>query len=273
MFEEWKQAQPDLVARYEAKYLVPREMVPEVRAFISPFTRRDPYAHGEPPEYTITTLQFDTPEYALHCAKEWEALHRFKLRVRTYGRTGSAPVFTEIKAKLESTIHKWRVCIPFDQWGKDMVLGAAVPRCFRSYHQENDFLQFKRLVWELAARPVLLVRYIRESHVGNVDRYARVTFDRRMEYQMTDSWGGFGRDGLWRNMDSTMSQGGGLPYSAVVLEVKTLSHAPVWVMDMVERFQLKRCGFCKYSAALWREGLFRRQPAMGPVYEETLAHA
>jgi hypothetical protein len=273
VFEEWKQARRDLVSRYESKYLVPRELVPEVRKFIASFCVRDPYARGFPPEYVLTTLQLDDPRFSLHYAKENEALHRFKLRVRTYGEIGSSPVFTEVKAKLEETIQKCRVAIPFEAWCPELLTEARIPRCFRSQRQEIDFLQFKRLVRELDARPVLLVRYVRESHVGKIDRYARVTFDRKLQYQMTRSWTDFGRGGRWRGMDSTEAQGFGLPYSAVVLEVKTLSHAPLWVMDLVERFQLKKCGNCKYSTALWREGVFRRYPEMGRMAAEELAQA
>ena len=273
MFEKLKQVQRDMVSRYEAKYLIPRQLVPEIRRFIAPFCVPDPYARGVPPEYTITTLQLDDPRYSLHRAKEHEALHRFKLRVRTYGEIGSAPVFTEIKAKLEATIQKWRVPIPFGQWSAEWLTGLRVPDFLKSRRQEIDFLQFKRLAWEIGAQPVLLVRYIRESHVGKIDRYARVTFDRKLQYQMTDSWTDFGRSGLWRGMDSAEAQGFGLPYSGVILEVKTLSHAPLWVMDLVERFQLKKCGFCKYSTALWREGVFRRHPGMGEAVAEELAQA
>ena len=273
MFEALKHPARDLVARYEAKYMIPRELVPEVRRFIAPFCCRDPYTQGVPPEYVITTLQLDNGDLSLPRAKEWEALHRFKLRVRTYGEIGSAPVFTEIKAKLDSTIQKWRVCIPFDQWSPALVNGVEMPRFFRSPKQEIDFLQFRRLVWEIGARPVLLVRYVRESYVGKIDRYARVTFDRKLQYQMTDSWTDFGRSGKWRGMDSSEAQGFGLPYSAVVMEVKTLSHAPAWTMDLVERFQLKRCGNCKYSTALWREGVFRPDMTMGEAAAQELAQA
>jgi len=246
-----KTTRRDLVTRYEAKYIIPRRRVPEIRDFIAPFCTQDPYARGVPPEYTITTLQLDAPDFALHYAKEREAVSRFKLRVRTYGEIGSAPVFAEVKAKLESTIVKSRVAIPFGMWSKDLVFGVRLPDCFKSERQEIDFLQFKRLVWELGAVPVTLVRYVRESYVGTVDSYARVTFDRKLEYQMTESWTDFGRSGVWRGMDSAEAQGFGLPYSGVILEVKTLSHTPVWVMDLVEKFQLSKSGNCKYSTALW----------------------
>jgi hypothetical protein len=255
-----KQTQRDLVTRYEAKYLIPKSLVPEVRTFIKPFCAPDPYGRGHPPEYTITTLQLDDPFYSLHYAKEREALTRFKLRVRTYGEIGSAPVFAEVKAKLEQTIVKTRVAIPFGAWNKELVFGVRLPPCFRSERQEVDFLKFKRLVWELEARPVLLVRYVRESYVGTVDRYARVTFDRKLMYQMTDSWTDFGRGGMWRKMDSAEAQGFGMGFSGVILEVKSLSHTPLWVMDLVERFQLGRVGTCKYSMALWREGRFTGYP-------------
>lgn len=271
MLSHKKPRQRDLVTRYEAKYIIPRSRVSEIREFIRPFCRPDPYALGEPPEYTITTLQLDDPYFSLHYAKEREALSRFKLRLRTYGEIGSAPVFAEVKAKLEETIVKTRVAIPFDVWSRETVLGVRVPDCFRSKRQEVDFLQFKRLVWEIGARPKVLVQYIRESYMGTVDRYARVTFDRKLRYQVTDSWTDFGRSGLWRSMDSSEAQGFELPYSGVVMEVKALSHMPVWVLDLVERFQLRRSGNCKYSTAIWREGAFRGYPASNTETEEALA--
>ncbi|MDD2601244.1 MAG: VTC domain-containing protein [Kiritimatiellae bacterium] len=112
--------------------------------------------------------------------------------------------------------------------------------------------------------------YVRESYVGVVDSYARITFDRKLQYQMTDSWTDFGRTGLWRNMDSTEAQGFGLPYSGVVMEVKTLAHTPTWVQDMVEKFQLRKSGNCKYSTAIWREGGFRGYPSANAFTEEIL---
>ena len=266
-----KKVKRDLVTRYEAKYIIPCARVAEIREFIKPFCRADPYTHGDPPEYKITTLQLDDPYYSLHYAKEREAVTRFKLRVRTYGEIGSAPVFAEIKAKLEETIVKTRVAIPFHMWSKDIIFGVRLPDCFKSERHEVDFLQFKRLVWEIGARPEVLVSYTRESYVGTVDRYARVTFDRKLQYQVTDSWTDFGRSGLWRGMDSTEAQGFGLPYSGVVLEVKALSYTPVWMMDLVERFQLRRSGNCKFSTAIWREGFFRGYPATNTETEEALA--
>ncbi len=268
-----RKGEGDLVTRYEAKYAITREVVPQIRAFIQPFCQPDPHTQGDPPTYRITTLQLEDPWYSLHNAKEFGAVSRFKLRVRTYGEIGSSPIFPEIKAKLEETIVKTRTVVPFNAWSRELVMGVELPDIFKNEKQEIDFLHFKRLTWEIGAEPKTLVRYLRESYVGTLDSYARITFDTQLQYQMTRSWSDFGRSGLWRNMDSTEAQGFGLPWSSVILEVKTLSYMPLWVIDMVERFQLHKRGNCKYSTAIWRDSLFRRYPDTNSATEEFLAMA
>jgi len=264
----------DLVSRFESKYVIPRSLIPEIRAYIAPFCKPDPYAKGNPPHYTINTLQLDTPTMSLHHAKEEERDQRFKLRVRTYGReVGSSPVFAEIKAKFERQIVKTRTVIPFTAWNRSLVYGTRVPNIFRNDRQMVDFLQFRRVVWETAARPVLLVRYDRISYIGTVDAYARVTFDTRLEYQRTDSWDDFGRSGVWRTMDSSVAQGFNLPYSGVILEIKTLSYVPVWVQELVQRFELRQFGNSKYSTGIWRDGAFARYPSTNAAQGELFASA
>ena len=222
-------------------------------------------------EYVITTLQLDNPQLSLHYAKVFERDARFKLRVRTYGEIGSAPVFAEIKAKFERTIVKTRATIPFAAWSAGLVYGTRVPDIFKSEAQRLDFLQFRRVVWQTLSRPRAVVRYTRESYIGTVDGYARVTFDRRLQYQMTDSWTDFGRSGVWRSMDSQTAQGFHLPYSGTILEVKTTSHVPEWTQELVQRFNLEQRGNCKYSTAIWRDGSFGQYPATNAAQEEVFA--
>lgn len=264
-------AKGDKVSRFESKYVIPRALVPEIREFVRPFCRPDPHTRGVPPEYVITTLQLDNPQLSLHYAKVFERDARFKLRVRTYGEIGSAPVFAEIKAKFERTIVKTRATIPFAAWSAGLVYGTRVPDIFKSEAQRLDFLQFRRVVWQTLSRPRAVVRYTRESYIGTVDGYARVTFDRRLQYQMTDSWTDFGRSGVWRSMDSQTAQGFHLPYSGTILEVKTTSHVPEWTQELVQRFNLEQRGNCKYSTAIWRDGSFGQYPATNAAQEEVFA--
>ena len=104
------------IERSEAKYLLPTAVIPAVREFLKPHCRPDPHGAGDPAEYLITTLQLDTPTYALHAAKELEAYRRFKLRVRTYGLDGRAPIILEVKCKTGRQVSKSRATIPFAAW-------------------------------------------------------------------------------------------------------------------------------------------------------------
>lgn len=256
--------------RHEAKYIIPRSMVPEIVEFITPFCELDSHCHGDPPEYSITTLQLDTPNMALHHAKENEAVHRFKLRVRTYNEPGSAPVFMEVKRKVKGINIKSRTMVPFDAWSRDLMVAPTISLDFKTDRDAEGFLQFRRLVMELGARPVVLIRYIRQSFFGKNDSYARISFDRNLCYQPTTQWDDWGRSGRWMPMDTPLAQRKTMHFSGIVLELKTLSDAPHWMIDLVRHFGLERTGNCKYSSAIWQESIFRGTP-MQPAYAEELS--
>jgi len=248
--------------RHEAKYIIPRSLVPDIRDFIRPFCEPDPHAQGDPPEYVVTTLQLDSPALSLYRSVEWEALNRFKLRVRTYGTPGGSPVFLEIKQKQRGTILKSRAVVPWEAWGEDLVRGRCQDLRFRSREEEACYLNFVRLVQELGAEPVLLVRYTRESYRGRVDSYARVTMDRKLLYQPVRGWTDWGAPDGWRVMDTPLAQNRWHPFSGVVLELKMLSFAPSWMLDMIRKFNLVRTGNCKYATGVGQEALFRGVPDM-----------
>ena len=102
------------------------------------------------------------------------------------------------------------------------------------------------------------------------DHYARVTFDRNLLYLPTHSWDDWGQGRRWIPMDSSGAQRKHYPFSGVVLELKTLSRAPVWMIDLVKYFQLTRTGNCKYSTAVWQEAVFRGRPHLPLLYMEDM---
>ncbi len=254
--------------RHEAKYVIPPSMVRPIVEFIEPFCEPDPNGTGTPPEYEVITLQLDSPDLALHRAKEQEAISRFKLRVRTYGPPGSAPVFLEVKKKFKRSIVKNRAMVPYDTWCRDLVFNPRLEVRFRSSTEESGFLEFVRLAREIAAEPVVLIRYTRESYFSKFDQYARVSFDRRLQYQPATDWEGWGQGRRWTTVDSGLAQRKMNPFSGVVLELKTLSDTPMWMVDLVERFGLERTGNCKYSTAVWHETLFSGGGHVPLMYED-----
>lgn len=249
--------------RHEAKYLIPPALMAPIRDFIRPFCVPDDNAVSDTglPEYEVTTLQLDSADMSLYRAKERESLNRFKIRVRTYGLDGRCPIFLEIKRKIKGVIVKSRATIAPDRWHDQTCRYPQAGLLFPSRKEEENYLNFVRLVQTLDARPVVLIRYRRESYLGKNDQYSRLTFDHTLRYRPTRDWNLLPEGGHWWTMDSATAMN--RPYSGVILELKTFADAPRWMVDLTERFDLTRIGFCKYFTAVRLESLFN-----GALYSE-----
>lgn len=262
--------------RKEAKYIVPESIVPDLRKFIKPFVSPDPNGKGVIPEYTVTTLQLDSPTLMLHRAKADEALNRFKLRVRTYGdKPGDCPfIFMEIKRKLDSTVVKSRCKVPWQQWSGELLSNSRhrqpIKLDFKNTIETDAFFEFVRLTHAIGAIPKVLIRYERESYFGNQEDYARVTIDRNIRYCPTRGYGLFpenqSRPASWWGIDPAYSTKRKFP--GLVLELKTYSNeVPNWMLDCVQRFDLVQTGFCKYSSAMDMEAQFVGGTGLGDTEE------
>ena len=183
-----------------------------------------------------------------------EALNRFKLRIRTYGTDGKAPYFVEIKRKLGSVIVKSRSVLKPEHYSPELFLNPRAHVPFSSEKEHMNYLDFLRLSQEIGAMPVLMIQYERESYMGRLEDYARLTFDTNVCYQMTPSYDfGYVNDRRWHRVDTTT--GLRTDYAGFVLEIKSKMGIPRWMLDFVRAFDLTRVGFCKYSAALRLESL------------------
>ena len=244
--------------RFEAKYIIPRTLVEPIKAFIKPYCEMDKHCEAAGGNYFINTLQMDSPSLSLHYAKEWEAAHRFKLRVRTYGRpVGAAPVFLEIKRKYFERVIKSRACIPFDAWKPGILKKHVKELDFHTVKERESFREFVRLSTEIDAQPLVYVHYSREAYSSIFDHYARVTFDSKLSYQPARDMYNWGEGGRFISMDSGVVRN--RTDSTLVLELKCTEQVPTWMIDLVQEFDLIRCGNCKYSTAIWMENLLTGQ--------------
>ncbi len=257
-----KDVKDKIIERFEQKYIIHPRLVPKIREYIKPFCIPDPNGKGHIPEYTVTTLQLDTPTMDLALAKERKTFARFKLRIRTYGKGGSAPVFLELKRKVGGVIIKSRSKMTMEQYrgdndGRPVVLYPQELPLLKNPVDNHYFLEFSRVARAIEARPKMLIRYIRESYFGANDDYARLTFDRRICYRPTRRWNlpGIEESRGWRPMDT--QTGLNRPFAGYIFELKAMRDAPQWMLELVERFNLTTTGFCKYATAWRLETLFR----------------
>jgi hypothetical protein len=243
------------IDRYELKYVVDPNIVPAIRDFIQPFVNRDSNGIGDIPEYIVTTLQLDSTNAALHYAKERKAYSRFKLRIRTYGTDGECPYFLEIKRKVNTMILKSRAILQPSDYSRENIVRPTTLIPFNTESESLNYLEFVRLVNEIGARPTIFIRYIRESYKGTSESYSRVTLDRAITYRPAKgSWGFPHQEKRWYTLDTQASLRREFP--GYILELKSGAELPCWMAELIERFNLVRTGFCKYSAAMRLESIF-----------------
>jgi len=243
------------IDRYELKFIVDPRIVPQVRKFIQPFVNRDSNGVGEIPEYIVTTLQLDSLNAMLHFAKERKAYSRFKLRIRTYGTDGKCPYFLEIKRKVNTMILKSRAILQPTDYCRENILRPTTLIPFKSGSENLNYLEFVRLTNEIGARPMIFIQYIRESYKGTSETYSRVTLDRKICYRRAQSrWDFPLQEKRWYSLDTQMSLRRKFP--GYILELKSGAELPSWMAELIERFNLVRTGFCKYSAAMRLESIF-----------------
>jgi len=199
--------------RFEAKYIIPRQLVEPIKDFIKPYCELDKHCAAAGGKYYINTVQYDSPSLSLHYAKERE-----------------------------------------DDWKPGVLRQHVDALNLKSVKEREAFREFVRLHNEIGAEPRVLVRYCREAYTGIFDHYARVTFDTQLCYQPIRHEFDWGRNGRFISMDSGMVRR--RKDSPLVLEIKCTEQVPAWMIELVQQFDLIRCGNCKYSTAIWMEKLF-----------------
>lgn len=246
--------------RLELKYLIDEPTADKVCRDIAPYCQPDAYSAAARSAgaggYPITSLYLDSPGLAFHRAKERGDSDRVKLRIRTYDDV--SPAILEVKRRHADVIDKTRARVPRDRV-ESIVLGEPAPG-----DPGTDDARFAESFALLSARhgaePSLRVRYIREAHISDVDDYARVTFDRRIEAQRASSWAlDSGRD-RWAAFDDHWQPEQRI--SNVVLEIKCHVSVPLWASDLIRRHQLRRSSFSKYSIGIH---ITDRERGFGPL--------
>jgi SPX domain protein involved in polyphosphate accumulation len=122
--------------------------------------------------------------------------NRFKLRIRGYDDEPDGSVFFEIKRRLNRVIYKSRAKARKDQI-KPILERHLLPTDI-SEKDRDTFQQLIHYAQSLDARPVILVRYMRQAFENPSDTRIRITFDRLIRYQLCHKFSVKLNGGPWR---------------------------------------------------------------------------
>lgn len=234
--------------RLELKYLIGEPEAARVRRAILPYCRPDP--HGVRPSgarsaatrgYPVLSLYLDSPGLACFHAKERGDPERTKLRIRRY--RGQGGFYLERKRRSADVVEKTRALVAGGAI-RDAAHGRA--KLDRGAPEARRFAEgFAHLALAMGAEPALRVRYRREAYTSDVDAYARVTFDRDVEFQRTSAWELDGEPDGWCDLESSLVAGA--PRPLVILEIKCATRVPAWLLDAIRSCELRRASVSKYS--------------------------
>jgi len=227
-----------LSCRYELKYRIRESKARAIAEYIRSYIPLDRYARQSPnEEYLISSLYFDSDHLNLARETMERKTNRFKLRIRCYDDNPDTPCFVEIKRRLNSVIMKDRARIRKEMLND--VINYRVPDGL--YAKDRTVLnQFQFYLFSLRARPIVLVRYIRQAFEGDSSNRVRITFDRELSFRTVS------RPEVTTNGPDWHA----VPIDFVILEIKFTDRYPIWLSDMVKIFDLKQTSMSKYVSSV-----------------------
>jgi SPX domain protein involved in polyphosphate accumulation len=244
-----------VLERYELKYTIPMAMVDPISLFVEAYCEMDSHSASSPDGfYQVNSLYFDTPEYLFLRNRLERIPNRFNMRVRSYGARPVTPYFLEVKQKREDIIRKYRARIRDENLERVLDPAHDVASSLVSPGEARNAGIFRRLVHANNAAPVVMTSYRRKAYFSTCDEYARVTFDVGLRYMAQRDYRPLTLEGGLSPSDpETIFD----EETSVILELKCFSKfVPLWMVDLVRSFQLRRRGFSKYSAGMAQ--VFRR---------------
>lgn len=226
-----------LLSRHECKYVVSHETARRLQRAIQPFVRPDRHGLGPGGDgYPIMSLYLDTPDLMLMRQTLSGVKNRFKLRIRTYTDDGAAPVYFEVKRRMDGVVLKSRAGVARDGATELLARSLWGPRPAGAAALDELVI----LARTTGAGPVARVRYLRQAYESAGGDPVRVTFDSHIAHARDDRW------------DLRHGGSGWHPTSVagIVLEIKFTERFPAWLSALVRTFELERCSFAKYALSM-----------------------
>ena len=235
----------DDIMKFEYKYLVPLELLPELRTLTSPFMESDSHMDMDRPVgYTVRSIYFDTINFDDYHEKYSGIKIRKKIRIRGYNKEDPENiVFLEVKRKNEKKIYKNRAPVKFKNL-KDILITGNIDKYVQQMKgfksAKEDSRQFLYNYYKNNLRPVVTVIYDREAFFGALDNSFRITFDKNL------------RSFIHPDLSNLYCENH-IKYSNVnnfVFEVKFFDIFPSWLKSIIGKLRLDLRAFSKYTTCV-----------------------
>ena len=229
--------------RFDFKYRISRQLASILKGELEHFGMKpDEYAEKTATKsYVVNSLYFDSLLMDDYFDKTGGFLERKKVRARIYEpfMKDSPVVWLEMKMKHDIAVRKERVSLTLPEWSLLQKSGAYWKVAGLKSPEERKV--FENIAFRIVGdnmRPQTIIRYERKPLVYRHVEEVRVTFDWNLETCRADNLG-------YNPVYSPF-----LHHDQTIMEIKFQTLLPVWLREIIEKFDLRRDAFSKYGYGL-----------------------
>ncbi|MGN1317950.1 MAG: polyphosphate polymerase domain-containing protein [Lachnospirales bacterium] len=220
--------------RYESKFLVDDVTYKKIIGIIKEHMVADKYnVKGKP--YTITNIYYDTDDNELIRKSIESPIYKEKLRLRSYGVPNlNSKVFLEIKKKYNHIVNKRRTTLTLSE-AYDFTKTKIEPE-FKDYMNKQVLDEITYFLDLYSLKPKLYLAYDRIAFFEKDNPDLRISFDTNIRSRRENvalEKGDYGT----RLLD----------YGTHLMEIKTSKAMPMWLVDMLSEYNIRRTSFSKYG--------------------------
>ena len=227
--------------RYELKYFLPYDQINELIQWSAPYlmpdTHAQPGSHARP-HYLVQSVYLDSAALRLYKEKIDGIRNRSKFRVRSYEvePAPASPVFVEIKNRRDTQVIKERIALPLAHVAGMLFDGVRLDTLPLNNHQRKPLERFLYYCQILDLAPVVTVMYDRVPFTCRADTQVRLTIDTNLYY--CDQRG---TSALFAQRVKVP-----VPLPGAILELKFDRLMPLWMRELVRRFDIRQQSISKY---------------------------
>ena len=215
--------------RHEIKYLLNSRQRSALQQALPGRMEADEYG-----ENTICSLYYDTPDSLLVRRSLEKPVYKEKLRLRSYGKsTPETKIYVELKKKYDGIVYKRRISM--SEADATSYLAGKIPPVDQS-QIGREIEHVRRFYGDL--RPAMYLCYDRIAYFCPEDAGLRLTLDRNI---------------LWRTSALSLNAAPRgealLSPDQSLLEIKTASAIPLWLVAILRENGIRHISFSKYGTA------------------------
>lgn len=234
--------------RFEYKYRIDETRALAIRDYVQAYLDVDRFGATQPNlSYPVHSIYLDSPSLKTFQDTINGERNRYKLRIRYYENGDDAPVFFEMKRRINQIIAKKRAKVHRTSAAK--LVAGYLPQYDDLIENNPEHLEtmqhISTLINQIQAKPKVHVSYLREAWMRNGDNSVRVTMDRSVVTEPVNQLK-FSND--MTNPESVFG-------NIVILELKFTNRFPHWFQTLVQTFGLRQQSAAKYVDGVHNLGI------------------